>query len=334
MRKNLLLSSTAIASAGLLALIASPAFADTEITISGQVEFGVQAADEETLDDDAGDRGYTFFMDNETKLEAEGGTEDGLGYSGTVEFETDADIEELNVDESYLAFWGDAFGRVELGRQDGAEDSMYVGGEDFQSGTGGFDGDIANSVDFNLTKTEDAAKATYYTPRIAGFQAGASFTPDTEDDEAGIDDNGDAGDFENHFGVGANWEGSAGPMALTVSGVASLGDAEDEGEDDLESYSAGLGLEIGGFGVGAGYTIEQEFNEGDLYNVGAKFGFGPASVSAGVAVEDRDDADDEEMVYTGSADYALLEGVTLKGDVGYNEEEESTSGVVTIQFDY
>ena len=57
---------------------------------------------------------------------------------------------------------------------------MFVGGEDAQAGTGGIDGDTTN-LDHPVPDTGDDAKATYFTPRIAGFQLGASFTPDYED---------------------------------------------------------------------------------------------------------------------------------------------------------
>ena len=49
MRKNLLLSSTAIVGAGVLFTSAQPALADIELTISGQVEFGVVSATDDTL---------------------------------------------------------------------------------------------------------------------------------------------------------------------------------------------------------------------------------------------------------------------------------------------
>ncbi len=59
---------------------------------------------------------------------------------------------------------------------------MLAGGEDAQSGTGGVDGDtnnLSSVIDLNLG---DVTKATYFTPRLAGFQLGASYTPDTTDD--------------------------------------------------------------------------------------------------------------------------------------------------------
>ena len=165
MTKKLLLGSTALVGAFALA---APAYADIEVTLSGQVEFGLSAGDEETVDGD--NRGYFFFMDSETKIQAEGATDHGLGYSAKVELEVDADAggsENVNSDEVVLAFWG-GFGRAELGREDGAADNMFVGGEDFQAGTGGIDGDSANLALPGATDSGDAAKITYFTPRMGG----------------------------------------------------------------------------------------------------------------------------------------------------------------------
>ena len=339
MSKKLLLSSTALVGAFALA---TPSYADIEVTLSGQVEFGAGFGDEETVDTDAdenpAERGYYFFMDSETKIEAEGAAENGLNYSAKVELETDA-IENLNSDETVLALWG-GFGRVELGREDGAADNMFLAGEDFQAGTGGIDGDSNNLALPGVADSSDAAKITYFTQRIAGFQLGGSFTPDTGDAE---EDNDDGDDFENHVELGANFQTSAGGAEVTVTGVASFGDVEDEGEDDLEDYGIGAGVEFGGIGIGAGYIIKQEADEGDGFTIGAKYGFGPANVSVGYSRDnpDADDQDDQNVIVL-AADYTLVPGVKLKGDLAFNdddsdtgaEDDSTTAGVVTIQVNY
>lgn len=331
MSKKLLLSSTAIVGAFALA---TPALADTEVTLSGQVEFGFSAADEETIDDG---RGYFFFMDSETKIEAEGAADNGINYSAKVELETDADGDggDVNADETRLAFWG-GFGRVELGREDGAADNMFIGGEDFQAGTGGIDGDGQN-LNINLVADSgDAAKITYFTPRVGGFQLGASFTPDTGDDENDSDD--DAGDIEEHWELGANFTTSAGGADVTLTAVASIGDAE-VGDDDLEDYGIGGGVEFGGLGVGVGYAFREEADEGNGLTIGAKYGFGPANVSAGFSYDDPDEGDDSNVLAF-SADYGLFPGVTVKGDLSFNSDDadddgdSTTAGVVTLQLNY
>lgn len=333
MTKNLLLGSTALV--GVFAL-AMPAFADVEVTLSGQVEFGASAADEETIDNG---RGYFFFMDSETKIEAEGAADNGVNYSAKVELETDADGDggDVNADEARVAFWG-GFGRVEMGREDGAADNMFVGGEDFQAGTGGIDGDPANLDLPGAADSGDAAKVTYFTPRVGGFQLGASYAPDNGDAENDSDD--DVGEFEDFVELGANFNTSAGGADVTISAVAALGGAE-VGDEDREDYAIGGGVEFGGLGIGVGYILKEDADEGDGFTVGAKYGFGPANVSAGYSY-DNPDVGDESSVLAFSADYGLYPGVTVKADVAFNDDDDdtgadddsTTAGVLTVQLDY
>lgn len=339
MTKNLLLGSTALV--GAIAM-AAPAFADIEVTLSGQVEFGAAIFDEETL---SNGRGYLFFMDSETKIQAEGAADNGINYSAKVELETDADrdgldggdeeVDQVNADETVLAFWG-GFGRVELGREDGAADNMFIGGEDFQAGTGGIDGDSVN-LNINLVgDSGDAAKITYFSPRLGGFQVGASFTPDVGDDE---NDSEAEGDIEEHWELGANYTLAAGGADVTLTGVASIGDNELAGGDDLEDYGIGAGVEFAGLGIGVGYAFREEADEGNGLTLGVKYGFGPANVSAGYSYDDPDDGDDSN-VYVVSADYGLFPGVTVKGDIQHNADDPddngdgTTAGIFTIQVDY
>jgi hypothetical protein len=355
MTKNLLLGSTALV--GAIAL-ATPALADIEVTLSGQVEFGTKIG-EGNANDQVG-KGYFFFMDSETKIQAEGASDSGINYSAKVELETDADrtavvtadgagnndgvinVGELreaqvNADETVIAFWG-GFGRAELGREDGAADNMFVGGEDFQAGTGGIDGDATNLALPGVADSGDAAKVTYFTPRIGGFQLGASYTADTGDDEE-LNNETNGGEFFDHVEVGANFTTSASGADVTLTGVGSFGSGKGANAD-LEDYGIGGGVEFAGLGIGAGYIFNQDVNSGDGFTIGAKYGFGPANVSAGFSRRDRD-ASDAENVYVVSADYGLFPGVTLKGDIAHNDSDPAsddnggtTAGVVTIQVDY
>ena len=90
-------------------------------------------------------------MDNEVFINANGATDRGLLYGSKVELEvgsgngnalnnegnTDATVDEVAL------FFSSGWGRIELGREDGAEDVMGSAA-DAQSGTGGIDGDTQN----------------------------------------------------------------------------------------------------------------------------------------------------------------------------------------------
>jgi outer membrane protein OmpU len=348
MQHKLLLGSTALVSAGLLMSGATQAQETTtaggiEVQLGGYTEFGVQGANEDTNVDLESDRNYNFFMDNEVFVNAYGETDRGVQYGSEIEIEAGSgrgNTEDVTLDEVTLFFDG-GFGRVELGREDGAEDVMSIGGEDAQAGTGGIDGDTTNLTTFEITDTADDAKATYFTPRFLGFQLGASWVPDNGD---GLDDDTD-GEQENIVGAGANWTGALGPMDLTVAAAGILGENEGEG-DDLESAEVGALFGFGGLSFGVKAGTENDLNEGQFANAGIKFGFGAANVSVGYVLFDPDGGETTHLGAV-SADIGLMQGVTLKGDVTYNTEDpfaddddlgqdtgETVAGVLTVQLDY
>jgi hypothetical protein len=301
-------------------------------------------------------------MDNELIIRANGATESGILYGSKVELEVGSggigNSQTTAIDEAGLYFSGN-FGRVELGREDGAEDVMYVGGEDAQAGTGGIDGDQPNINFVQFVDTSDSAKATYFTPRLAGFQLGASFVPDFEDNggENQFQNGGNEG--ENGIGAGVNWVGALGALDLTLSAVGLWADCESNCtnnvtqsgfSDDELSWAVGGLLGFGGFTLGAGYNRNDAFPhnaQGDIVNVGLKYGFGAANVSVGWTWNKYDESDlDDSNYFVVSGDIGILPGVTLKGDVGYQtetlgarddeeiEQDDTVAGVVTVQLDY
>jgi outer membrane protein OmpU len=352
------LGSTALVSAGILCAHAPPAGADIEVTLSGHTEFGLKAATNETLQDEA-DRGYTFYMDNQVELTAESTTDTGVTYGSDLVLEIGSgdagagqsaadDAGDVFVDEVSLFFSG-GFGRIELGRKDGAEDEMFLGAEDAQSGTGGLDGDTANLGSIiNIQNTDDASKATYYTPRVGGFQLGASYVPDTSDD-GGRDGPGFDEGFENSLGGGVNWVGAFADIGLTLSAVAIYGKSEDPGapigNDDIRDYSVGGLVGAGGLSLGATWGQQTDFNEGRWASLGLKYAFDDASVSVGCSWVDDDNLDDRQNIFVVSGDLGLAPGLAMLADVSYNTQDPGNddggggqdgtlAGVVSIQLDY
>jgi outer membrane protein OmpU len=382
MQHKRLLGSTALVSASLL--MSGSALAQEEVRVGGievvlggYTEFGAVAGTKNTVTNanDGGDRKYNFWMDNEVFISANGATETGILYGSHLELEVGSGglggtDPQTTVDEVGLYFSGN-FGRVELGREDGAEDVMYVGGEDAQAGTGGIDGDIPNINFVQFVDTGDVAKATYFTPRLAGFQLGASFIPDFEDNggENRFQDTNNEG--ENGVGGGVNWVGALGALDLTLSAVALWADCESNctnqtvqggRSDDELSWAGGALLGFGGFTLGAGYNRNDTFvnnAQSNIINVGLKYGFGAANVSVGWTFNKFDSSDlDDSHLFVVSGDVGILPGVTLKGDVSYNNndlgaceggvndcpsintaqvadnQDDTWGGVVSVQLDY
>ena len=162
----------------------------------------------------------------EIGLKADGMTDAGIHYGGLVLFEnTNDDLSEnqsssaaiyskssnIKLKRSYV-YGATEMGKIELGANEGAEESMKIGADSIAVGTGGIDGDFdqfinksgsatgklntyaaatgtseANNGWYLLapsihgmhdSKLRRANKVTYYSPKVSGFQLGVSYTPD------------------------------------------------------------------------------------------------------------------------------------------------------------
>jgi outer membrane protein OmpU len=279
-------------------------------------------------------------------VNATGTTDAGITYGSSIEIEAGSGLEtgtsaNVFIDEATLFFSG-AFGRIELGRDDGVEDVMQVSGRSAQAGTGGIDGDNPGTLaPFTVRFTGDIAKVNYFTPRVAGFQLGASFTPDSGD-TGGRDSADDplAPGFENIVSVGGNWTGQFTGLDMTLSAVALFGDAV-TADDDLMDWGVGAVLGFAGVTFGAGYAQRTDADEADIFDVGIRYGFGPVRASVGW-INFNPDVGTNQNVYIVSADMGLFPGVVLKGDVSYNDDnpraldgpDGTWGGVVSVQLNY
>lgn len=352
--RNLLAGTTALVSASLLTSASAEAqeadLGPFEVVLGGYTAFGISAASRDTLAD-VPSRNYTFYMDNLVFINADGATESGISYGSKIELEVgsgDGNTDDALVDVIGLYFSGN-FGRFELGKDAGAEDVMGIGGEDAQAGTGGIDGDTANLTTFEITDTNDSTKASYFTPRLAGFQLGISFVPDdgSPDDQDDVNDS--AGDQENIVGLGGNWVGELGPVDLVVASTGILGNHEPGGDtdDDLRSWEVGGLIGFEDVTAGIKYGQETDLDKGQFFNAGIEYGFGAANVSIGYVLFDpRGDTPGKiNNVFAISGDISVLPGVTLMGDVTYATEDpearldeddpdDTIAAVLTIAVDY
>ena len=320
-------------------LLQSPQAWALDVVLGGSLGFEVIGATKNRLngsfdkrgDDGRSDRGYQFSTDAEMVVRAEGETDAGLLYGAEITLE--GDVTTTAKADSVFLFFSGGFGRVELGASAGAEDNMRLAADTIAAGTGGIDGDLdtALGTEFAVTDSGDAVKASYYTPRIAGFQAGVSFTPDTDDfgDNEVLSGN-QNGEFENQVGFGLNFldELDFGDLGLAL--VGSFGRAEDvrdeetglleSGDDDLASLGFGGLVGFGDLQLAGSYVRAFEVGEGNLLSAGIAYAFGEVNLSLtynGVFLDDDDEPDDATRdVVVLSADTGLMPGVTLAADLG------------------
>lgn len=320
-----LLGATALCSGAVTAQ------AELSVILGGNTGFGIEAATDETLSDDP-DRGYGLFMDNEIVIEVQGTAADVI-YGAEIQFDVSDD--DASVDEQVLFFSG-TLGRLELGRDDGAEDVMFLGGEDAQAGTGGIDGDTANLTSIGIQSSDDATKITYFTPRAAGFQLGISYTPDHGDD--GGEDDGE--DVANSIGIGANWTGGFAEIDVGVAVVAIAGTNEAD-EDDLADWAIGSLIGLGDLEFGVGFSRRTDAGKAEIVTVGLRYELGVMEASVGYARDDPGDAARQNLLAM-SGTVTLLPGVVLNADVTYNDNdpgaqpsgEPTWAGVLKLELTY
>jgi hypothetical protein len=214
------------------------------------------------------------------------------------------------VKRAYAFFEAD-FGRLEVGAADGAANQLGYTSPDPAPAAGvnsanffanpaseNYAGALGSTPTTYNNWDSQTTKVSYFTPRVAGFQFGVSFTP--ESCKTGPTTGGDEScpsfgqaPKDNEFQqsevwqLGANYSNTFGELDLGLSGTFAQGTLEDNFGDinatDRQSYGFGTNLTANGFTLGASYLYD---NEGvvdvdvDAWDIGLKYTTGP--FSAGV----------------------------------------------------
>ena len=256
-----LLVSTALVSIAAM----SPAHAEMEVTVGGYMGFQAAAFD----NDAANSSDRDFQSETELHVKAKGKADNGLEYGANMEL-TLSTSDTTNADETNLYLAGD-WGRVELGDQDGAGSEMAVlapsvgigqvrgSYNDFviAADRGHRNSEGASDTFLKAIDTNDATKVTYYSPKLAGFQAGVSYAPEVDDDADGeqvqFADN--AGNHDNAFELGLHYAGEISGVGVKVGGKYTMADAKTgSGREDIGAWGLGAQLAYNGFTVGGSYV--------------------------------------------------------------------------------
>jgi len=180
--KKSLLATTALAALGAVA-VASPASAKFDVSVSGYMEqwFGYSDnANSARANSDI----FNIDADNEVHVKFSQTLDNGIKIGGVIEFEGENDAE---IDEEYLYVDG-SFGRFLIGTENSADYLMHYGiksngiGMDESDSTNwiaGATGDLARTNMAGINN--DSNGMSYFSPRINGFQVGASFIPSLGD---------------------------------------------------------------------------------------------------------------------------------------------------------
>ena len=320
--KKQLLTSSALIAVGAFALAPAAVaqkMSKPNITVNGyhqQVLGAVISQDEDV----SGDRS-TVDVHHETEIHFNGHVKLDNGITMRAHTELDTNGDQVNggnaspqgtldyIDEIYLIIRG-SFGQITIGSEDNAAHLMLIGySGSWATGVGqnlAFDSaEWVTSVapDFDTVRDSrmvgqdsDAEKITYYSPRFAGFQVGASYIPGSRQFE---EQNGAmqtaATDYHDGFAVGMNYTGKVGdigigggvgylhmqaPETLGTAGVG-LGVVD----DDMKAAAAALRLDFGPIRVSAAIkrTASNETSgldrRGRIIDTGVRYTMGPTLFS-------------------------------------------------------
>lgn len=346
--KKVLLGSTAIVAAGLIAAPSAMAAERIQVGVGGYMEqwFGYTSVNEDNSTRDID--GFDVKSDSEIHFKGATVLDNGIEFGVNVQLEANSNSGD-QIDESYLIVKG-SFGEINLGSENSAMYKMHYAPSDFGisinsgdqgdwaglsgsavSGSGYFRG-VLGSTYVEPGRANDSEKLTYYTPRFAGFQLGASYSPDNaQDSNSPVDRNTGLSDM---VAIGANYSGDLGGVALGVSGGYGTFLETASGTDEPEVWSAGITLGVGGFGVGASYANEDGLTEGQSYNLGVSYETGPFGVSLSYFHGEVENSSEQDTIHL-SGKYALGPGVTAAATLGYAEfQDEGTAGSDEIDATY
>ncbi len=355
---KLLLGTTALVGASLLMAGVAEA-AKPKVKWGGAIRFTAGASDQDiekkgfsgaSGSGSAGPTlGHAFRTSSELKINASGKTDAGMKWKAEVQIEADTNVSAQNriggegdetvIDETWIRFSG-SWGRLTLGNQDGVEVDYLISSDNAagKAGTGGVDG---NWTDYMKTRkvnsalwdepddnedSSDATKIIYITPRVGGFGAGVSYTPDTGAHGQATDTD-DDDDFLNAVAVAVDFKKKVGGAKVHVAGAVHFGDNEDETKEDLLAWSVGASVGYGNWKVAGNYMDKGDSTEDkdetfddDATAWTAGLGYSQGPVHLGVAwlhseVGIDGGAEDESDTLVVGATYVLGGGAKVLAEV-------------------
>jgi outer membrane protein OmpU len=359
--KKTLLATTAVAAVALAsgdALAQASAAGPVRLGLGGYFEFYGVGAEQSNGTGQPGAFTHNFDFKREGEIYFTGQTKLDNGLIIGAQVELEAEPESDQIDESYIWFQGN-WGRLTLGSENAANYLLSVGAPTVDSAFDGQDpnyvlynkpagaGDArvlnASSIDTSVSRmTGDSEKITYQSPRIFGFRAGVSYTPDNSEEgttgqvaakPAALPPNNTIGQHSNVIEAGLNYEGKLGPVELLAGVGGGYGFLESDNVagtlKDRQAYHGGVDVGFAGFHVGASYYWDDNgISDGGIqrtFAAGLTYTIGPLTVGGSYFNSDRDRgtfaADEELSRYLVGARYVLGPGVSLRGSVHYYDYE-------------
>ena len=310
--KKHLLTSTALVAAGLMA-VSAPAIAGghaakaskPSLVLKGDTRqvIGVGENDE-AFDAASGERvGFDQQTDGEIHFVGSVTLDNGIKIRTNVQLEANSggvDSGGDDIDEHWMRISG-SFGELRMGSMDDAAMAMTTG----YLGTWGtaagvlpaFDitdwvtnpGTVATSTVARVDSTSDGENIAYFTPRMAGFQIGASFIPSTNEDNNDEREPNANGDTDG-YSIGVNYVTKFEGASIAAAFGYGTNKESTAGVSDPEVYGMAISVSSGPFKVNASYVDKDDQTNAagvtqsagqETFELGAKYTMGANAFSVG-----------------------------------------------------
>lgn len=363
MRKALLLATTAVVGAGMLATTASaqmstgPGTGTPEITapramgtasqgvvvrLGGYLHFGGYIVDDTANKGviDAGDRRlglrqHDFYHETEIHVLVDGKAANGMTYGMEVQIQFDGQQNAgtngigADHDEAYIYMSG-RMGTLRLGDGDSAASLMAVRppGITGLNRDGFWDENMLGGARSRLTGINDgndSTKIVYLSPQFMGLDFGVSYAPNAGEGESprGFGAHGTRQTIQDEISAAVRWRGTLGGVGLALGAGAMNGGAPQAGA----ALNRGPLQQITAYTVGASATA-MGFTLGGEYTWGQYSG---ASVGRAPLLAGRDNSNhwDIGLAYRIPAGMMGMGGMQLLAF--YGEAEQDINGTLTTQ---
>ncbi|MBP2292230.1 porin [Azospirillum rugosum] len=299
--------------------------------------------------------------------------DNGLEYGGRIRIRAANGDRSVDADRAYIFAQG-AFGQVRLGVSNSFNDETYITGPmDYLPlalydqvinwlpgntvsgtalntntiGSGGASITTRNSIIWpSLNVDANATKVVYFSPRIAGLQLGASYTPRNDSNNTDMNRSKftssalasvfQTGIYEDVWEVGANYSNTIAGFTVKAS-AGYMGGSALRGTgafatnyNDLTGWQAGAQIGYAGFAVGGSYIDYNRSGENSLgftegqrnYTAGIQYTTGPLVVGAnykfGADAGSTAVAGSRHLsVYEAGVGYTVAPGLTLQAQYDY-----------------
>ncbi|MEX2648868.1 MAG: porin [Alphaproteobacteria bacterium] len=345
MKKSVLLGTTALVAAGMMAgdaLAADP----VSLSVGGYYRNAfVQILDEADGDGQGGDGFQDSFIKQDVEVHFLGETTLDNGLTVGVNIQLEAQTNADQIDETW-AYISGSWGQLRVGVEDGvAYNFGYIGPYAGNFGqftpyftmtnignTAGFispTGGSQYNTNFSVHNfyDGDSPRLYYTTPDFNGFQLGVSYAPDTTEDTNSPVVDSSIGGVSNLWDVAIGYSGEFSGVSVGLSGGYSHYHF-DTTTIDPESWSVGANFGFGNWTLGGHYGEADGDTGGTLelevWDVGLKYASGAWAVALGYSQGDWGAAgsglqDDELSSLVLGVDYSMGPGISLGGAVSYND---------------